>query len=164
MAIKSDMSKAFDMLEWEFIRQVLARFSFYPRWINWIMQCVSTVSYSFLINGAPRGLVIPKRGIRQGDPLSPYLFILCSEVLSGLCNRAHENGKMKGIKVAVGSPRINQLLFVDDSMFFCRANVKSCRDLKEILNKYEVVSGQPSTTKNHLFPSIRELLKKRKTK
>ena len=70
---------------------------FHSKVTNWIMQCVSSVTYSFLINGSPRGRVRPSRGIRQGDPLSPYLFILCSEVLSGLCNRAQEDGSLKGI-------------------------------------------------------------------
>ena len=74
------------------------------------MQCVSTVTYFFLINGSPRGRVTPSRGIRQGDPLSPYIFILSSEVLSGLCNKAQENGSLKGVRVAQGTPRLNHRL------------------------------------------------------
>ncbi|XP_009105597.2 uncharacterized protein LOC103831468 [Brassica rapa] len=142
MAVKTDMSKAYDRLEWEFIRLVLERLGFHSRWINWIMECVSTVTYSFLINGSPRGRVKPSRGIRQGDPLSPYIFILCSEVLSGLCNRAHETGLLAGIQVARGSPHVNHLLFADDTMFFTRANKASAAALKEILRQYEVASGQ----------------------
>ena len=69
----------------------------------------------FIINGAPQGLVTPSRGLRQGDPLSPYLFILCTEVLSGLCRRAQEQGRLPGIRVSNNSPRINHLLFVDDT-------------------------------------------------
>lgn len=88
MAVKTDMSKAYDKIEWEFIRLVLERMGIHPCWIKWVMQCVTTVTFSILINGAARGAIIPYRGIRQGDPLSPYLFILCSEVLSGLCKKA----------------------------------------------------------------------------
>lgn len=88
MAGKTDMSKAYDRLEWNFIKEVLQWFGFHSIWINWIMQSVTTVSYSFLINGSPRGKVVPSRGIRQGDPLSSYMFILCGEVLSGLCHSA----------------------------------------------------------------------------
>uniref|UniRef100_A0A1J3K2W1 Putative mitochondrial protein n=1 Tax=Noccaea caerulescens TaxID=107243 RepID=A0A1J3K2W1_NOCCA len=62
--------------------------------------------------------LIPSRGIRQGDPLSPYIFILCSEVLSGLCKKAQVSGKLQGLRVARGSPRVNHLLFADDTMFF----------------------------------------------
>ncbi|CAA7062274.1 unnamed protein product [Microthlaspi erraticum] len=88
MAVKMDMSNAYDRLEWGFIVAVMERMGFHPKWINWIFQCISTVSYTFLINGSAQGRVSPQRGIRQGDPLSPFIFILCSEVLSGLCKNA----------------------------------------------------------------------------
>ncbi|KAL1208232.1 putative mitochondrial protein [Cardamine amara subsp. amara] len=146
MAVKTDMSKAYDILEWDFIKRVLTRFGFQEKWINWIMQCITTVSYSYLINDNPQGLVIPGRGIRQGDPLSPYVFILCSEVLSGLCRNAQLNGNLSGIKVARNCPRINHLLFADDTMFFCKASKKTCSALKEILHKYEQASCQKINT------------------
>lgn len=115
---------------------------FHETWITWAMECVSSVSYSFLVNGTPQGQVLPSRGLRQGDPLSPYLFILCTEVLSGLCRRAQEDGSLKGIKVARGSPPINHLLFADDTMFFCRSDQKSCQALASLISKYERASGQ----------------------
>ena len=146
MAVKTDMSKAYDRLEWDFIECVFRRLGFHQKWIAWIMQCVSAVTYSFLINGSPRGRVTPSRGIHQGDPLSPYIFILCSEVLSGLCSRAQEEGSIKGIKVSRGCPRINHLLFADDTMFFLRADKKSCEALNRILVRYEEVSGQSINT------------------
>lgn len=142
MAVKTDMSKAYDRLEWDFIKLVMERLGFHSKWIARIMQCITTVSYSILFNGAPRGCIIPTRGIRQGDPLSPYLFILCSEVLSGLCRRSQASGKLQGIRVAANSPRINHLLFADDTMFFCKANAKCCKELNKILDSYAVVSGQ----------------------
>lgn len=142
MAVKTDMSKAYDRIEWDFIKLVMEKMGFHPRWIQWIMQCISTVSYAFLLNGAAQGKVIPNRGIRQGDPLSPYLFILCSEVLSGLCKAAQKDGSLQGIRVAKGSPRINHLLFADDTMFFCRSDKESCQKLMSILQKYESASGQ----------------------
>lgn len=86
--------------------------------------------------------MVPQRGIRQGDPLSPYLFILCSEVLSGLCIKAQQDGVLSGLRVSKGSPMINHLLFADDTMFFCRSDPKSCKALFNILQKYEVASGQ----------------------
>ena len=146
MAVKTDMSKAYDRLEWDFIRLVLERLGFHQKWVSWIMQCICTVSYSFLLNGSAQGSVIPSRGIRQGDPLSPYLFILCSEVLSGLCLKAQAEGHLPGIRVALGSPRVNHLLFADDTMFFCRSDQKSCLTLMSILHKYEEASGQMINT------------------
>ena len=106
------------------------------------MQCVSTVTYSFLINASPRGRVTPSRGIRQRDPLSLYIFIMCSEVLSGLCNKAQEDGTLKGISVARGCPRLNHLLFADDTMFFLRASKESGEALTGLLKRYEEMSGQ----------------------
>ena len=142
MAVKTDMSKAYDRMEWEFISQVLKRLGFHEKWTNLIMQCVTTVSYSYLINDSVHGSVLPKRGIRQGDPLSPYLFILCSQVLSGLCQKAEREGTLQGIRVARGSPRVNHLLFADYTMFFCYASPDNCNKLKEILWEYEQASGQ----------------------
>ncbi|XP_056842864.1 uncharacterized protein LOC130495483 [Raphanus sativus] len=142
MAVKTDMSKAYDRLEWDFIAAVLARLGFHRDLIGMIIQCISSVTYSFLINGLPRGKVVLSRGIRQGDPLSPYIFIMCSEVLSGLCNRAQEEGLIQGIKVARGCPSISHLLFADDTMFFLSANEANCDALKSILDSYESASGQ----------------------
>lgn len=142
MAVKTDMSKAYDRIEWSFIRQVLQRLGFHANVISWIMECITTVSYSYLINDNVYGSVQPYRGIRQGDPLSPYIFILCGEVLSGLCSKAAREGNLQGIRVANGSPRINHLLFADDTMFFCLATEDSCNTLKQILVKYEKASGQ----------------------
>jgi len=101
MAVETDMNKAYDRIEWDFIRLVLERMGFHGQWINWIMQCIITVSYSYLLNGTAKGLVIPERGIKQEDPLSPYIFILCGEVLSGLCNKAQQKGKLEGIRVSL---------------------------------------------------------------
>lgn len=119
----------------------MRRLGFHDKWISRFLACITTVSYSVLFNGAPRGLILPTRGIRQGDPLSPYLFIMCSEVLSGLCKRGQQSGKLKGLKVARGSPQINHLLFADDTMFFCKENGRSGKELKKILDNYEAVLG-----------------------
>ncbi|KAL0822904.1 hypothetical protein Bca101_046581 [Brassica carinata] len=142
MAVKTDMSKAYDRIEWTFLRKVLTRLGFHDILISWLMECVSSVSYSFLINGGPQGRVIPSRGLRQGDPLSPYLFIMCTEVLSGLCNQALAQGTLPGIKVARNCPPINHLLFADDTMFFGKSTAASCATLLSILSRYELASGQ----------------------
>jgi hypothetical protein len=74
------------------------------------MTCVRTVTYSILINGQPHGRILPTRGIRQGDPLSPYLFILCAEGLSTVLRRAEQEGSITGLQIAKGGTKINHLL------------------------------------------------------
>lgn len=142
MAVKTDMSKAYDRLEWDFIEAVLLRLGFHTTWVGLIMQCINSVTYSYLVNESTWGVVKPQRGIRQRDPLSPYIFILYSEVLSRLCRNSQANKTLQGIRVATHSPRINHLLFADDTLFFCRTNAKSLTTLQKILSLYETASGQ----------------------
>ena len=109
MEVKTDMSKVYDHFEWNFIQLVLGRLGFHSILISSIMACIRTVSYSYLVIDSVQGTVVPTRGIRQGDPFFPYLFILCSKVLSGLCRRAQQAGLLSGIRIAEGSPRVNHL-------------------------------------------------------
>lgn len=102
MVVKTDMSKVYDRMEWDITKAAILRFGFHPTWTEWIMQCISTVNYSFIINDATRGNVKPGRGIRQGDPLSPYIFILCSELLSSFFKMGQRNGSLKGIRITSG--------------------------------------------------------------
>lgn len=83
---QTEMSKVYDRLEWEFISLALSRLRFHRGMIRCVMRCISSVTYSFLINDLPRKNVVPSRGIRQEDSFSPYIFIMCNEILSGLCN------------------------------------------------------------------------------
>jgi ribonuclease HI/exonuclease III len=142
MAVKLDMSKAYDRVEWVFLEKVMSRMGFDGRWIALIMECVSSVSYSILINGAPVGNFKPSRGIRQGDPLSPYLFILCAQVLSVHLHRAMDLGLLRGVPTSPKGMRINHLFFADDSLLFCKATIHEWRVLNEVLDLYGKASGQ----------------------
>jgi hypothetical protein len=161
MAVKTNMSKAYDRIEWDFIKLVMQEMGFHQTWISWILQCITTVSYSFLLNGSAQGAVTPERGLRQGDPLSPFLFIICSEVLSGLCRKAQLDGSLLGLRVSKGNPRVNHLLFADDTIFFCRSDLKSCKTFLCILKKYEEASKMFGRKKRDLFNQIVDRIRQR---
>ncbi|XP_061999476.1 uncharacterized protein LOC133716838 [Rosa rugosa] len=141
-ALKLDMSKAYDRVEWSFLQSVLLQLGFSVVWVNWVMRCVRTVSYSFVINGVPRGRVIPERGLRQGDSISPYLFLVCAEALSKMILRAEEDQRIHGVRLCTGAPSISHLFFADDAFIFFKAELEECLVFKEIFDKYEKASGQ----------------------
>ncbi|XP_042939571.1 uncharacterized protein LOC122274613 [Carya illinoinensis] len=125
MAVKLDMSKAYDRIEWDFLAAVLRRMGFKEKWVGLIKACVETVRYSLMINRIPQQPFHPTRGLRQGDPLSPYLFILCSEILGRMLNKAEEKGYIS-----------------DDSLLFCKVNALEWSRLYSLLSQYESASGQ----------------------
>lgn len=141
VALKLDISKAYDRVDWDYLRIRMKSMGFCWKWINWIMLCVTTVSYEVYFNDSSIGPIIPKRGLRQGDPLSPYLFLLCVEGLSDLLNEAGERGNIHGCQVSPTAPVITHLLFADDSFLFFKANKEETRAVKAVLNKYEQQSG-----------------------
>ncbi|KAL5784031.1 hypothetical protein ACOSQ2_006423 [Xanthoceras sorbifolium] len=141
-AIKLDMSKAYDRVEWGFLEFIMEKVGFPNHFRALVMDCVSTSKLSFLVNGKSVGEVSPQRGLRQGCPLSPYLFLLCAEALSTLIKGNESNGQSLGMRCCRGSPLVSHLFFADDSIVFCRVSVQNCEKLKQILNVYEKASGQ----------------------
>ena len=111
MGLKLDMSKAYNWVEWGFLEVVMKKMGFSSKWIELIMECVCTVSYVIIVNGQPVGNIRPSRGIRQRDPLSPYLFILCAESLSSLIDKAVEKGVITGVLTSKKGPWLSHLFF-----------------------------------------------------
>ena len=142
MAIKLDMSKAYDRVEWFYLSSIMEKMGFTEHWINLMMLCVKTVTYSILVNGEPKSMITPTRGIRQGDPLFPFLFLLYIEDLNGLLNQASHQGHIKGYSHCRNSPRLTHLLFADDSLLFCRATIEECQRVLNILEVYGKCSCQ----------------------
>ncbi|KAJ0075024.1 hypothetical protein Patl1_34399 [Pistacia atlantica] len=142
MALKLDMSKAYDRLKWSFLQAVMCKMGFCSTWINVIMNCLSSVSYLVLINRIPQKSFKPSRGIRQGDPLSPYLFIIGAEALSRLIQDAEDRGYIKGVPMGRSRMRISHLFYADDCLLFCKANQYEWNRLFKLLDTYEKSSGQ----------------------
>ena len=105
--------------------------------INTIMKCVTSVSFAIIINGQPSKTFKPQRGLRQGEPLSPYLFLISADVLSSLIFKAQENNLIQGIKIAKEAPMISHLFFADDNLIFYRATIKEAQVIKTIIDQYE---------------------------
>ncbi|CAN0857898.1 LINE-1 retrotransposable element ORF2 protein [Linum grandiflorum] len=142
VAVKIDISKVYDRVEWVYLEAVLRQMGFHERWVHWMMMCVRSVQYTVMINGEGVGPIVPSRGLRQGCPLSPFLFILCAKGLSALIRQAKFDGRIQGARVCRGAPWVTHLLFADDSFFFMRATFDEARELRKILDMYAEASGQ----------------------
>lgn len=119
----------------------MLKLGFGAQWTCLIMACVRSVSYSVKVNGVPGATTFPSRGLRQGEPLSPYLFLLCAEGLISLFQQAERNGCIKGLAVSRGGISINHLLFTDDCVIFCRAKQEEWYYVEHILRMYECAFG-----------------------
>ena len=140
--LKIDMSKAYDRVDWTFLKVVLTVMKFEERWIQWIMECVTSVSYTLLVNGNLTSSFKPSQGLRQGDPLSPYLFLFCANILSIALLQAENQKQLKGVKIGRNGLSFTHLLFADDSLFFFKKDDMSVTKLIAILDWYCSISGQ----------------------
>ncbi|XP_071939020.1 uncharacterized protein [Coffea arabica] len=142
VVMKLDMSKAYDRVSWDHIIGVLRRFGFGERFIDLVWRLISNVWFSIIINGASHGFFKSTRGLRQGDPLSPALFIIGAEVLSrGLNNLAMQPGFV-GFKVPFACPTITHLAFADDILIFSNGSSYSLKLIMRVLDAYQRCSGQ----------------------
>ncbi|GJS49062.1 hypothetical protein Tco_0599183 [Tanacetum coccineum] len=151
-AFKVDIQKAYDTVDWDFLRKVLIGFGFHSRMIGWIMECVTTTSFSISINGSLHGLFKGKRGLRQGDPLSPYLFTLIMEILTLMLQRGVRSSYSFTYHRYCSNMELINLCFADDLFLFANGDVDSVRVIKDALFEFKEASGLvPSLPKSTTY-------------
>eukprot|EP00253_Pinus_taeda_P023181 PITA_23181 len=140
LTLKIDLSKAFNKVNWLYIKMIITHLGFPPAFTNWIMGCISSVSFAILINGSASPIFNIDRGIRQGCPLSPLLFLLVMEGLSRLIILEKRSGGLQGLKITEQF-YLTHLLFVDDILIFLNGSVRDLTSLNEILNLFCRATG-----------------------
>jgi len=141
-AYKLDLSKAYDRVDWSFLEKVLLKLGFQSQWVQRIMSCISSVRYTVRFNGVPPASFTPTRGLRQGDPLSPFLFLFVADGLSTLLQKKVQDRSLQELKVCRGAPGISHLLFADDTLLFFKANVEQAYVVKQALDLFAGCTGQ----------------------
>eukprot|EP00253_Pinus_taeda_P032967 PITA_32967 len=140
MIMQLDIAKACDKLNWTYIRKVLIAFGFDQNWVRWILALITSCSFSILDNGSPSETLIPSRGLQQGDPLSPFLFILMMEGLGRSIKHTEEVGKIKGLQISDTGQALTHQKFVDDTMLQGIPTVKEALAYKQILSNFAMAS------------------------
>ena len=153
---KLDIKKAYDHVNWEALLDLLKRMGFGVRWCRWIHTCISTVQFSVLFNGSPTDFFGSSRGLKQGDPLSPMLFLVMMEVFSKMMKRAEGASLLRGFRVAGrqgGGVGVSHLLFVDDTILFCDANEEQIIHVRMLLLCFQAMTGlKVNALKSEMVP------------
>ena len=135
------IEKAYDSVRWVFLYDMLHRMGFHNKWIKWIQGCLESATVSVLVNGSPTEEFKPSRGLRQGDPLAPFLFIVVVEGLVVLVRQVVKSNLLSGIKFGRKEVELSILQFADDSLFLCEDTYNNVLTLKAILRGFELASG-----------------------
>ncbi|GLU09187.1 hypothetical protein SLE2022_260600 [Rubroshorea leprosula] len=141
LVFKADFEKAYDSINWEFLAEMMNKLGFSTKWRAWIKECLSSATVFAMINGSPTKEFTVSKGLRQGDPLAPFLFLMVAEALNGLISKATEEGLFKGVSVGESELNITHLQFADDSILFYEASAKNVWMIKCILRSFELLSG-----------------------
>ncbi|GJW50507.1 RNA-directed DNA polymerase, eukaryota, reverse transcriptase zinc-binding domain protein, partial [Tanacetum coccineum] len=151
-AFKFDIQKAYDTVNWYFLKFSLENFGFHAKMIKWIMECLSTTSFSGSVNGESHGFFKAKRGLRQGDPISPYLFTIVIEVFSLMVVRQIQKEKRFKYHWGCKELKITHILFADDLLLLCHGDMKSASVLRRALDESTLASGlYPSMEKSTVY-------------
>ncbi|WMV54060.1 hypothetical protein MTR67_047445 [Solanum verrucosum] len=133
---KLDIEKAYDHVNWAYLLRELNRMGFGQKWIKWVKFCISTVSFSVIINGSPTGFFRTQKGLRQGDPLSSFLFLLAMAGLNSMVKTANMHGWLRGFNMArerSDNLEVTHLQYADDTLIFCDADEEQIKILRVIL-------------------------------
>ncbi|GKV06663.1 hypothetical protein SLEP1_g18525 [Rubroshorea leprosula] len=141
LIFKADFEKAYDSVNWEFLDVMLDKLGFCLLWRTWIQECLASASVSILVNGSPTEEFQMTKGLRQGDPLTPFLFLVVAEALNGLINKAVEEGLLEAATVGSGVVQLSHLQFADDTLIFCKASPDNAWAIKCIFRSFELISG-----------------------
>ncbi|KAH0765964.1 hypothetical protein KY285_001835 [Solanum tuberosum] len=158
---KLDIEKAYDHVNWNFLMSILRQMGFGEKWLGWINFCITTVKFSVLVNGEPVGFFPSGRDLRQGNPLSPFLFVLAMEGFDSMMRRAIQHKRINGFQI--GGVRgqykeICHLLYADDTVIFCEPTEEQISHIRLLLLFFESTSGlKVNWRKSNLFP-IKEVL------
>ncbi|GLT48339.1 hypothetical protein SLA2020_219710 [Shorea laevis] len=139
--LKIDFEKAYDKVSWSFLDHMMQKMGFCEKWRLWIGECLRTSLVSVLVNGSPSRQFKVSRGLRQGDPLSPFLFLIIAEGLNRLVSEAVKKRKLEGVEVGNRGFRILHLQYADDTILFGAATDENVWAMKGILRAFELVSG-----------------------
>jgi hypothetical protein len=141
MLIKLDFSKAFDTLSWKYMKHLLISFGFNNDWVNWILNLTSKSFFSILINGAPYKTFTPLEAFRQGDPLSPFIFVIMAKGLSHYIKAHIDNGTLQGLTLSGIQPPVSHSQFVDDTLMMGLCYFLGSQHYRQILNDFSAASG-----------------------
>lgn len=137
-----DLNKAYDRIRWDYLLEVQKIMEFPQNWIQWIEQCITTMSYAILINGEPMTFFKPIANLRQGDPLSPYLFLLCIEMLFRKLACMQRLGELRGIKLNRKDLELMHLILADNALFFLKLDVDNVSAMRRTLENSCTISGE----------------------
>ncbi|CAJ2656345.1 unnamed protein product [Trifolium pratense] len=140
LLLKVDFERAYDTVNWNFLEYMMRRMGFAQRWLKWMRACIFTSFMSVLVNGSPTADFVVGKGLRQGDPLSPFLFLIVAEGLTRLMQKAVDNGNYHGFKVH-DDLQFHTLQFADDTVLVGEGKWENLWSLKTVLRSFELVSG-----------------------
>ncbi|KAJ0895798.1 putative RNA-directed DNA polymerase [Helianthus annuus] len=152
MILKVDIEKAYDSLNWVFLRSIMGQMGFPSKWLDWVMETVTTAKASVLVNGSPTQEFVCHRGLRQGDPLSPFLFVMAMEALTRVVKKAVSTGLIHGIQCTSKGPMLSHFLYADDAIFLGEWSETNVRNINRIMRCFYLASGlKVNLNKSSLF-------------